>query len=97
MPNTEPKEVTIGKTKYEVMNESRLTARVFEAVAARSSLIADALDNVAIEARGAEPMKPAYKHTVFLGKSDDGRALRAGIAVFPNSVVIQTLREAKAT
>ncbi|VVB55027.1 Uncharacterised protein [uncultured archaeon] len=94
MTKTESKTVTIGKTKYDLMNESRMSARVFEAVAARASLITAALDNVALEKRGAEGVKPAYKHTVFLGKSEDGRNLRAGVAVFPNSVVIQTLKEA---
>lgn len=97
MPKTtETKVIKIGGREFEIISENRFGARVFEAVAARSSIIMDALD----QARAAsftkeegEKERPMYKHTILLGKDDEGHNLRANIAVFPNSVVIQTLRE----
>jgi len=90
------KNVTIGKTEYEVIGENKLTARIFEAVTARSSLIAEALDKAwrqSYDKKEGEKTKPTYKHTIYLGKDDNGKNLRAGVAVFPNSVVVQTMRE----
>ncbi|MFH1125619.1 MAG: hypothetical protein V1703_00705 [Candidatus Altiarchaeota archaeon] len=90
------KEVTIGNKEYDVIGENKLTARIFEAVTARSSTIADALDRAWRENYGrkeGEKSKPTYKHTIYLGRDDNGKNLRAGIAVFNNSVVVQTLKE----
>lgn len=90
------KEITIGKKEYEVIGENKLTARIFEAVTTRSSAIAEAMDRAWRESYGrkeGEKVKPTYKHTIYLGRDDNGKNLRAGIAVFNNSVVVQTLRE----
>ena len=90
------KEVKIGEKEYDVIGENKLTARVFEAVTARSSTIADAMDKAWRESykkKEGEKSKPTYMHTVYLGKDDNGKNLRAGIAVFNNSLVVQTLRE----
>ncbi len=92
----ETKVVTIGDRKFEIMNENRLSARIFEAIAARSSTITEALDRARLESFNrdeSETVKPTYKHTMLLGKDDEGHNLRANISVFPNSVVVQTLRE----
>jgi len=90
------KQVTIGSKEYDVIGENKLTTRIFEAVVARSSTIAEALDKAwrdGFNRKEGEKTKPAYRHTVYLGSDDNGKNLRAGIAVFSNSVVVQTLRE----
>lgn len=90
------KEITIGTKEYDVIGENKFTARIFEAVTARSSTIAEALDKAWREnynKKEGEKSRPTYKHTVYLGKDDNGKNLRAGIAVFNNSVVVQTLKE----
>ena len=90
------KEIKIGNKKYDVIGENKLTARIFEAITARSSTIADALDRAWREnyrKKEGEKVMPTYKHTIYLGKDDKGKNLRAGVAVFQNSVVVQTLRE----
>lgn len=93
---TDTKVIRIGERDFEIIGENRFGARVFEAVAARSSIIIDALDRARLASfakEEGEKEKPIYKHTILLGKDDEGHNLRANIAVFPNSVVIQTLRE----
>ncbi|MDD5111198.1 MAG: hypothetical protein PHG85_01475 [Candidatus Altiarchaeota archaeon] len=90
------KEIKIGNKEYDVIGENKLTARIFEAVVARSSTIADGLDRAWKEnykRKEGETPKPTYKHTIYLGRDDNGKNLRAGIAVFNNSVVVQTLKE----
>lgn len=90
------KEVKIGGKEYDVIGENKLTARIFEAVTARGSTIAEALDKAwkdNYSKKEGDKVKPTYKHFVYLGKDDNGKNLRAGIAVFNNSVVVQTLRE----
>lgn len=93
---TDTKVIKIGEREFEIISENRFRARVFEAVAARSSIIMDALDQARAASFAKEEGKkerPKYKHTILLGKDDEGHNLRANIAVFPNSVVIQTLKE----
>jgi len=89
--------VTISGRKFEVLNESRISARVFEALAARSSSILEAMDRARLESLDKEgefkPSPPAYKHTIFLGSDENGKMLRASISAFANQVIIQTLRE----
>jgi len=90
------KDVKIGTKEYDIIGENKLTARIFEAVTARSSTITEALDQAWQESYRKKPgerPKPTYRHTVYLGRDDNGKGLRAGIAVFNNSVVVQTLRE----
>ena len=90
------KNVTIGSKEYDVIGENKLTSRIFEAVVARSSSIAEALDKAwrdGFNRKEGEKSKPTYRHTVYLGRDDAGKNLRAGIAVFQNSVVVQTLKE----
>jgi hypothetical protein len=88
------KVVRIHDRDFEIIGENRLTARVFEAIAARGGIIMDALDEARIASFGEEKVeKPVYKHTILLGKDDEGHKLRAAIAVFPNSVIVQTLKE----
>lgn len=90
----EYKIVDIQNRAFEIIGENRFTARVFEAIAARSSTIMEALDKARMASlSGKEVEKPFYKHTILLGRDEEGRNLRASIAVFPNSVVVQTLRE----
>lgn len=93
---TETKVIRIGEREFEIVSENRFGARVFEAVAARGSIVMNALDQArtaSFTREEGEKEKPAYKHTILLGKDDEGHNLRANIAVFLNSVVIQTLRE----
>lgn len=86
--------IGIHDRTFEIIGENRFTARVFEAIAARSSTIVEALDKAKMASfSGEETDKPFYKHTILLGRDEEGRNLRASIAVFPNSVVVQTLRE----
>ncbi|OYT39114.1 MAG: hypothetical protein B6U86_05630 [Candidatus Altiarchaeales archaeon ex4484_43] len=86
--------IRIHDRDFEIIGENRLTARIFEAIAARSGIIMNALDEARVASFGNEKVeKPVYKHTILLGRDDEGHNLRAAIAVFPNSVVIQTLRE----
>ncbi|RLI92655.1 MAG: hypothetical protein DRO95_01800 [Candidatus Altiarchaeales archaeon] len=86
--------IDIQDRSFEVIGENRFTTRVFEAIAARSSTIMEALDKARMASlSGEEIEKPFYKHTILLGRDEEGRNLRASIAVFPNSVVVQTLRE----
>jgi hypothetical protein len=90
------KTVKFGGREFELLDENRFSERVFEAVAARGSAIMNALDDArraAFERREGLKEKPAYKHTILLGKDDGGRNLRATIAVFNNSVVVQSFRE----
>jgi hypothetical protein len=90
------KTVKFGDREFELLTENRLSERVFEAIAARSSAIMQALDEArkeAYERREGLKERPSYKHTILLGKDEDGRNLRATIAVFNNSVVLQTFRE----
>ncbi|RLI90243.1 MAG: hypothetical protein DRO89_06200 [Candidatus Altiarchaeales archaeon] len=88
------KVIRINDRDFEIIGENRFTARIFEAIAARSGIIMNALDEARIASFEKEKVeKPVYKHTIFLGRDDEGHNLRAAIAVFPNSVVIQTLRE----
>lgn len=90
------KVVRIHDRDFEVIGENRLTARIFEAIAARSGIIMSALDEARASSFGeGKPDKPTYKHTVLLGKDGEGHNLRASITVFPNSVVVQTLKEIK--
>ena len=92
----EGKIITMRDRNYEIIGENRLTARVFEAIAARSGIIMDALDRARIasfDKSEDEKEMPSYKHTVLLGTDEEGKRLRAGIAVFKNSVVVQTLKE----
>lgn len=94
--NPKPKVIGIRDRTYEVIGENRFTARVFEAILARGAIIMDALDKARIGSftkEKGEPEKPVYKHTILLGKDDEGRNLRASVSVFSNSVVVQTLRE----
>jgi len=91
--------IRIYNREYEILNENRFSARIFEAILARGAIIMDALDKAKIRGfeRGkmSKPVKerPIYKHTILLGKDDNGHNLRASISVFENSVIVQTLRE----
>lgn len=89
--------VTIKNRTYEILNEHRFSARIFEAILARGAIIMDSLDKARIQSFEETEKKrmPTYKHTILLGKDDKGNNLRATITVFENSVVIQTLREIK--
>lgn len=90
------KTVKFGDREFELMGENRFSERIFEAIAARSSAIMDALDEArkeAFERKEGLKERPAYKHTILLGKDEEGKNLRATIAVFNNSVVVQTFRE----
>jgi hypothetical protein len=90
--------VRIKNREFEILGENRFSARIFEAILARGAIIMDSLDKARIQSfekgkssRGGE--RPVYKHTILLGRDDEGHNLRASIAVFENSVVVQTLRE----
>ncbi|MEM4347846.1 MAG: hypothetical protein QW802_04605 [Candidatus Altiarchaeota archaeon] len=92
----EKKVVEIHKKEYEVLSVNRFSTRIFEAIIARGPVIMDALDKAKLksfEKGKEESKKPIYKHTILLGKDDNGHNLRATISVFENSVVVQTLRE----
>jgi len=91
-----PKIIGIHNKAYEIIGENRFTARIFEAIIARGPIIMDALDKARIASftkEKEETEKPVYKHTILLGKDDEGHNLRASVSVFSNSVVVQTLRE----
>jgi len=89
--------VKIGERNFEVIGRNNLSPRIFEALAARSGTIMSSLDAAWLDSFRAKDKdkteRPTYKHTVFLGRDDDGRNLRASIAVFNGGVNIQTLRE----
>lgn len=90
------KTIRFGDREFELLDENRFSERVFEAVAARSSAIVNALDEArrrAFERKEGLKERPSYKHTILLGKDEAGRNLRATIAVFNNSVVVQSFRE----
>jgi len=90
------KTVKFGDREFELLSENRISERVFEAIAARSSAIMQALDEarrLAFERKEGLKERPAYKHTILLGKDEDGKNLRATIAVFNNGVIVQTFRE----
>lgn len=95
MAEKEAKTIKVGKKEYEVIGSNKVTARIFEALVARASLITDALDKARWKDNRTEDnkLKPSYKHTILLGRDDNKKDLRASVAVFPNSVVVQTLRE----
>ncbi len=87
--------VSIGERQFEVLTEYRINATVFEALAARSAIVMNAIDRArrdAYDRDREEREKPAYKHTILMGQDDVSHNLRASISVFANGVVVQTLR-----
>ncbi|MFH1721398.1 MAG: hypothetical protein ABH950_02200 [Candidatus Altiarchaeota archaeon] len=90
------KVITVGGKKYEILNENRISARIFESIAARSAIIMNALDRAKRDSFDKETSgkeTPAYKHNVILGPDELGHNLKASITVFSNGIVVQTLRE----